>query len=64
MQTDKQKELFSKLLKASEAINRVSKANYVVIGGETIKAIAEANDITEEEEAVELLKNYLNPDAK
>lgn len=57
------KELVSKLLKASEAINNAPKAAYVVIAPDTIKKIAEINNVSEEE-ATEMLKNYLNPNAK
>ncbi len=54
------KELISKLLKASQEIDRTPKANYIHLNTHFIQSEADKNGITFDE-MVEIIENILNP---
>jgi len=58
--SNEQKELLTKLLKASKEIDRASNANYIHLSMEYIQSRADENGVTFDE-MVEIIENELKP---
>jgi len=58
--SNEQKELLTKLLKASKEIDRASKANYIHLSTEYIQSRADENGVTFDE-MVKIIENELKP---
>jgi phosphopentomutase len=60
MNKEKQKTLLSKLIKASQEIDRIGKANYIHLSEEFIQKQADEKGVTFDE-TVEIIENELKP---